>query len=117
MTHDSVAFEETKDGFKESRLRGLAPALRFGRKAEGRRPDSAANARTAAVAMLVAFALFALFGSQGIRHFTRDLPGNALTDVLVNAADEWHDLMARLGPAQLQPAVRQRFERIRDFRW
>lgn len=117
MTHDSVAFEETKGGLTERRLRGLMPALRFGRKPEGGRPDSAGNARTAAAAMLVAFALVALFSSQGIRHFTRDLPGNALTDLLVNGADEWHGLMVRLGPAQVQPAVRERFERIRDFRW
>lgn len=117
MAHDSVAFEETKGGFLARRLRGLVPAFRFGRKAEGGNPDSAGNARTAAAAMLVAFALVALFGSQGIRHFTRDLPGNAMTDLLVNAADEWHGFMVRLGPAQAQPAVRQGFERIRDFRW
>ena len=58
-----------------------------------------------------------MFDSQGARHFTRDLPGNAFTDILVNAADEWHGLMVRLGPAQVGPAVRDQFERVRHVGW
>jgi hypothetical protein len=117
VTRESVAFEETKPGFWDKPSRSLLPALRFGRPAEGKAPDSAGNARTAAMAMLIAFAIFAVFDSQGARHFTRDLPGNAFTDILVNAADRWHGLMVRLGPAQVGPAVRDRFEQARHLGW
>ena len=44
-------------------------------------------------------------------------PGNAFTDVLVRGADRWHTLMEELGPAQVGPAVREGFGRIRDIRW
>lgn len=67
--------------------------------------------------MLVAFATQVLFNSEGIRHFTRDLPGNTATDVMVHAADRWHVLMQRLGPAQAGPAVRDAFTWIHDWRW
>jgi len=98
--------------------RSLLPALRrFTRRSEFGKPDSAANARNAAAAMLIAFAVFLLFESEGIRHFTRDLPGNAVTDIMVQSADRWHKLMQRLGPAQVQPAIREVFERIRATRW
>ena|SRR5690348_41719 len=98
--------------------RSLLPLLRrFARTSEGAKPNSAANARSAAGAMLIAFAIFFLFESEGIRHFTRDLPGNAVTDVMVHAADRWHALMKHLGPAQAQPAIRDVFEWIRAIRW
>ena len=117
MAHESVAFEETKQNFWDRPSRSLLPALRFGRTVEGKTPDSAGNARSAAAAMLIAFAIFALFDSQGIRHFSRDLPGNAFTDILVNKADQWHGLMQGLGTAKLAPAVKDRFDRLRDIRW
>lgn len=117
MAHESVAFEDSKRGFWDRPSRSLLPVRRFARPAEGSKPDSAGNARSAAIAMLIAFALFALFDSEGIRHFTRDLPGNAATDALVDVADEWHGLMERLGPAQVGPAVREQFERLHDLQW
>jgi hypothetical protein len=112
-----VAFEDTRPGFWDKPSRSLLSALRIGRTPEGKVPDSAANARAAAIAMLIAFAIFAVFDSQGARHFTRDLPGNAFTDILVNAADEWHGLMVRLGPAEVGPAVRDRFEQVKHLGW
>jgi len=78
---------------------------------------STLNARKATAAMLVAFALFAVFYSEGATRFARDLPGNALTDVLVNTADTWHRLMEDLGPARLAPAVREAFERSHSLSW
>lgn len=78
---------------------------------------SAPNARKATAAMLVAFALFAIFYSEGAARFARNLPGNALTDVLVNTADAWHDLMNGLGPARLAPAIRDAFERLHGLSW
>ena len=117
MANESVAFEDTKREFWERPSRSLLPVRRFARPAEGGTPDSAGNVRNAAAAMLIAFALFALFDSEGIRHFSRDLPGNAFTDRLVNIADRWHGLMQWLGPAHLGPAVRDTFEQLRDLPW
>ena len=97
--------------------RSLRPIRRIGRSKAASDPESMANARRAAIAMLIAFAVFALFESEGIRHFARDLPGNAFTDVLVRGADHWHALMERLGPARLQPAVRDGFGWLRHIRW
>lgn len=119
MVDETVVARETRPRWFWSRpSRSLKPALRFARPAEAKaRPDTAANARVAATAMLIAFALFLLFESQGLRHFARDLPGNAVTDKMVEAADRWHALMLQLGPARVQPAVRDTFERLRDIRW
>ena len=78
---------------------------------------STANARKATAAMLVAFALFAVFYSEGATHFARNLPGNALTDVLVDAADAWHGLMDDLGPAHVAPAMRDAFECLHGLTW
>jgi hypothetical protein len=86
-----------------------------GRKQE--RTNTAANVRTATVAMLTAFALFGVFGTQGIAHFARDLPGNAATDVLVRVADRWHALMLDLGPGRVEPALRNAVEWARALHW
>ncbi|MEJ2378286.1 MAG: hypothetical protein P8Y71_23845, partial [Pseudolabrys sp.] len=82
--------------------RSLLPVPRLAKREaeQARVPDTAANARTAGAAMLIAFTIFLVFESEGLRHFTRDLPGNAVTDVMVEAADSWHALMERLGPAR-----------------
>lgn len=79
--------------------------------------NSTPNARKATVAMLVAFAMFAVFSSEGATRFARNLPGNALTDILVNTADAWHSLMDDLGPARLAPAVRDAFEHLHGLSW
>lgn len=120
MADESVAVRETKPRWFWARpSRSLKPPLDLMRPAESAKakPDSAANARVAATAMMIAFAIFLVFQSAGLRHFTRDLPGNAVTDQLVIAADRWHALMERLGPARLQPAVRDAFDRVREIRW
>jgi len=120
MVDETLAYRETKTRWFWSRpSRSLLPVRRrLARPAEQKgAPDSAGNARSAAAAMLIAFALFLVFESEGLRHFTRDLPGNAFTDILVRNADRWDALMQRLGPAQVQPAIRDQFERIRSIRW
>lgn len=76
-----------------------------------------ANVRAAGIAMLIAFALMAVFNSGGLRSYARDLPDGWIADELVVRADQWHDLMQTLGPAHAGPAVRQAFERIRKIRW
>jgi len=121
MVDDTLVYRETKTRWFWNRpSRSLLPVRRrFPHSAErkGAPDDSTVNARRATGAMLIAFALFLVFESQGLRRFTRDLPGNALTDVLVHGADRWHELMERLGPAQVEPAIREVFERIRYIRW
>ncbi len=97
--------------------RSLEPIRRIGRAKAPSDAESMSNVRGAAIAMLIAFAVFALFESEGIRHFTRDLPGNAVTDVLVRGADQWHALMLELGPARVQPAVQDAFDHIRRIGW
>lgn len=79
--------------------------------------DTLANVGVAIRAMTIAFVVFALFGSAEMRHVARNLPGNAVSDVLVEAADRWHIMMRHLGPALLQPAVRNAFDALRDKRW
>ena len=79
--------------------------------------DDSTDVRAAIVAMLTAFALFAVFYSEGATHFARDLPGNAVTDLLVEATDSWHALMHRMGPARLAPAVRDSLEFLRHLDW
>ena len=120
MVDETVAVREEKPRWFWSRpSRSLKPPpsiMRPAERAKGK-PDSAANARVAATAMMIAFTIFFVFMSDGLRHFTRDLPGNAVTDRMVTAADRWHALMQQLGPARVQPAVRDAFDRLRDIRW
>ena len=103
-----------RDRITSRHSQGIA---RTGHASAGTDPDTAANARSAALAMIVAFVLFAIFASDGLRHFSRDLPGNRATDILVDGADHWHRLMLRLGPAHVGPAVREAFSRVRAARW
>ena len=91
--------------------------IRFARSSAAASPDTVTNVRSVALAMAVAAVLLVVFNSSEVRLFARDLPGNAVTDVLVVAADRWHALMQALGPAQLRPAVREAFEAVRALRW
>jgi hypothetical protein len=119
MVDESLSYREPGKNFWRWPSRSLLPVPRIARREaeEARAPDTSGNARTAAGAMLIAFAIFLVFESEGLRHFTRDLPGNAVTDAMVEAADSWHGLMERLGPARVQPAVREVFDRLREIRW
>jgi hypothetical protein len=91
--------------------------IRFTRASASRRPETAANVRTVAISMAVAAALLAVFNSSELRMFARDLPGNPVTDVLVEGADHWHALMLTLGPAHLRPLVQEAFAAVRAARW
>jgi len=119
MVDESISYRDPKQNLWRWPSRSMLPVPRIAkREAERQRtPDTAGNVRTAAGAMLIAFAIFLVFESEGLRHFTRDLPGNAVTDAMVGAADHWHGLMERLGPARVQPAVRAVFEQVREIRW
>jgi hypothetical protein len=119
MVDETISYRRTKKDFWRWPSRSLLPVPRLARREaeQTRTPDTAGNVRTAAGAMLIAFALFLVFESEGLRHFTRDLPGNAVTDMLVEGADNWHALMERLGPARLEPAIRETFDQVRKTRW
>ena len=84
---------------------------------ESKTPDTSANVRASGFAMLIAFALMALFNSSDLRSFTRDLPGNWLTDQMVMYSDQWHELMLALGTAHARPAVRDMFDDLHEMRW
>lgn len=117
MVDDTVSLAPEKQGFWRRRSRSLLPIRRFARadaRGEGATLD---NVRSAVLVMAVGFLLFAVFDTEGIRHFARDLPGNAVSDLLVAWADRWHALMLDLGPARVMPAVRDAFEAVRDLPW
>ena len=97
------------------RRRGRARRRPFA--ADGAAPDTVANVRRAGWAMLVAFALMAVFNSSGLRSYARDLPPGWVADQAVAGADAWHALMVALGPAKVRPAVHGLFERIRKAEW
>jgi hypothetical protein len=79
--------------------------------------DTMDNVGVAIRAMAIAFAVFMAFGSAEMRHVARNLPGSTLSDVLVEAADRWHIMMQHLGPAHVEPVVRNAFDSLRDKRW
>ena len=105
------------DVVDRGRLRVFRWIGRFVRVRSTRESDTIANVRTATATMLIAFALFAVFASHGMCRVARDLPGNAVSDMLVAAADGWDALMQQLGPARLRPAVREALEAVRNVRW
>jgi hypothetical protein len=79
--------------------------------------ETMANVGVAIRAMMIAVLVFMLCGSAEMRHAARNLPGDAVSDLLVEAADGWHLMMQRLGPALIEPAVRNAFDSLRDKRW
>lgn len=119
MSHEALSYRAADT----AALRKPQPAASLWQRIK-RRPESAdkttetrANVRVAIVAMLIAFAVFAPFGSAGMRHAARNLPGNAVSDVIVDAADRWHFAMERLGPARLRDAVRNAIDDFRMAQW
>ena len=69
------------------------------------------------VTMLVAVAVLFVFNSSGLRTWTRNLDGNTMTDRWVAEADNWHDLMARLGFASPKSAVQTAVNDMREWSW
>lgn len=117
MANDVFSYQ-TAEAPALPRPRPLAGLLRrLWRTPEGRIADTPANVRAATRAMLIAFAVFALFGSSNMRHAARDLPGNAASDLIVNATDRWHDSMLALGPAHARDAVRNVLDKFRMAQW
>ena len=82
-----------------------------------RQTDTIANVRAALIAMLIATAMMALMNSGELASYSRDLPGNRLSDELVFRADQWHDAMTATGPGRVRPWLREHFEAVRETRW
>lgn len=97
------------------RRRGRARRREFA--GEGAAPETMTNVRRAGIAMLIAFALMAVFNSSGLKSWARDLPAGWVADEAVAGADAWHALMVELGPAAVRPAVHEAFEGLRLVRW
>jgi len=76
-----------------------------------------AAVRHAGVAMVVAALVLLVFNSTGLQTWTRNLPGNAVTDRWVNEADNWHGLMARLGFAAPKSMVQDVVVDVREVEW
>jgi hypothetical protein len=97
------------------RRRGRARRRAFA--GEGAAPETMTNVRRAGIAMLIAFALMALFNSTGLRSWARDMPPGWVADQAVAGADAWHALMVELGPASVRPIVHGVLEDLRKTQW
>ena len=75
------------------------------------------SVRKGAISMLVAAAILLVFNSTGLRTWAHGLPGNAATDVLVEAADRWHAAMQRAGLTSAMVIVRDAVAAFRDQGW
>lgn len=73
--------------------------------------------RRGVISMLVAAAVLLVFNSAGLRSWARGLPGNAVTDVLVEAADRWHGIMQRVGFATAMDVVQDAVAEFREQPW
>ena len=59
---------------------------------------------------LVAVVLLLTFNSSGLARWTQNLPSNAATAALAEAASEWNDKMQNLGPARVFDQLRDHFK-------
>ena len=110
MFHGILAIGPEKGGLRKRRSRNDAPVAM-------RENDTITNVRGAIALMLMGMLIFLTFDSEGLRHVTRGLPANQLGDSLVAAADDWHALMLRAGPAHVAPVVHAAFDRVRSIGW
>jgi hypothetical protein len=119
MSHEALSYRaaDTAALPKPRLATNLWQRIRRGPEAGNKAAETRANVRVAVGAMLIAFAIFALFGSADMRHAARNLPGNAVSDVMVDAADRWHAAMERLGPAKLRDIVRNAIDDFRMAQW
>jgi hypothetical protein len=111
---DNTVFAADRSGFWRRRRFAAAPVPARVQRADA---ETLVNVRSAAVVMLIGFAVFLALDSEGLRHVARDLPGSAASDALVAAADRWHAAMQQVGLARIAPAVREAFETLRDIGW
>lgn len=75
------------------------------------------SVRDGVIIMTIASLILLFFNSDGLRLWARNLPGNAASDVLVNAADDWHELMVQTGFAAPKRVVQQLVTGTQDLEW
>ncbi len=78
---------------------------------------TASNIRRGLGAMLIAVVFLALLNSNGFTTYARDLPGNAFSDWLVSAADQWNELMDAAGLTSVADDIREVFLSLKDTEW
>ena len=70
--------------------------------------------RQAMASMILASLILLVFNSDGLRSYARDLPPSRLSDQLVLAADNWHQLMQSIGATRPKELVRQLVAELRE---
>lgn len=79
--------------------------------------ESMWNVRRAIGGILIAIFLLAIFNSEGFTIYARDLPGNAFSDMVVAAADQWNELMTDLGLTRVAENIREAFLNLKETQW
>ncbi len=74
---------------------------------QGMHPGRAADVLRIA---LIALVLLLIFNASGLARWTQNLPSNAATAAIAEAASEWNDQMQNLGPAKLFDHLREKFK-------
>ena len=54
----------------------------------------------------IALAILLVFNSQGLAKWSRDLPPSAFNLHVADAANWWHEMLLKLGPAKVFQALR-----------
>lgn len=73
--------------------------------------------RHTGIVMLVACAVLLVFNSAGLQTWSRNLPGNAVTDQLADQADQWHDVMSQIGVATPKAILQSTVTEMREAEW
>lgn len=81
------------------------------------RDTTSRNVRDGVVIFVAAGAFFALFGSNELVSMAYDLPENAWTARFVSVAEDWHQAMRALGPADAAQAIRDGISEFRLLGW
>lgn len=63
---------------------------------------------------LIAAGLLLIFNSSGLARWTQNLPSNAATAAIAEAAAVWNERMQTLGPAKLFDRVREQYKINQD---
>jgi uncharacterized membrane protein YdfJ with MMPL/SSD domain len=78
---------------------------------------SAANARRALVAFVLALAVMAMFLSESLQSYAYDLPESAVTEDVIAAIDTWHGGMQELGTADAAARFVEAVEALHEARF
>lgn len=68
-------------------------------------------------AFVIAALILFFFNTAGLRTWTSDLPGNVTVDRLASEAENWHDLMQRVGFAAPKAWLGEKLMGWREMSW